>query len=263
MLRVRLLLLLLVVRRRAPRNGRAGRCEDGPDAAAVPRARLRQPDAEPVPLPRRQGRGRPARARGWAEDEPAPGPRGDAARCRGERAAGRRADRTAADHRSGRDRLSLGLLLHRRRASAEGAAAGERPPLSDRRARPRLPRAARLPHHADPRTRVDRRHRADRAGTGARHARLGAERGPGRDAGEPQPPDPCEQPAEVRGAVRRRRLRALLPAAAVARCGHCDSGRAADEPRARRRAGHERGGDHGGALARDLPRRTLARPALP
>ena len=34
-----------------------------------------------------------------------------------------------------------------------------------------------------------------------------------RGAREPQPSDPREQPAEVRGAARRRRLRALLPAA--------------------------------------------------
>ncbi len=89
-----------------------------------------------------------------------------------------------------------------------------------------------------------------------------ADREPDRVAHEPQRTDPREQPAEVRRAARRRRLRALLPAASLARGGHRDSGGARHEPRARHLSGVERDRDHGRALARHVPGSSVARASL-
>ena len=135
----------------------------------------------------------------------------------------------------------------RRDAAAARVAAGERPPLPDRRDRPRLPRPAEVADDAHRRARLDRRHRADRARPKPRQPVFHRELDAGRATREPRSPDPRQQSAEAPGSHHRRVCGRATRGDAPPGRDDCHPGGAPRERCARRGAGLERAADPGRA----------------
>ena len=139
----------------------------------VPRADARRPAAA-----RDRRRGRPDGAERRAAHEPGRRVRGNGARDPLQHAAAEAARRRA-DPRPAVERDSGARAGDRRRPAARDVGA-ERPPLPDRRDRPRLPRPAHVEPDARARPRLDRRRRAHRAADAARARRGSATAAPSR-----------------------------------------------------------------------------------